>query len=219
MGSGFKKKEANNAEPDSEEVCFLTNSSESAEKVDKNKYVCFYADSGASNHLIKTEEYFHQGIVLENPIKINVAKKEETLVATNVGTILTEECKLWNVLYVPNLRNNLLSINKIEQSGFGVKFEKNKVTVYRNRKTVKGYKKNNLYKIKFKIKKSTAQKAYSIPQGYKVFHRRLGHASMDKINELKKRRLMDCETEGLDYVNHALKNVRQTTNTNKQKGY
>lgn len=49
--------------------------------------------------------------------------------ATKAGTILTEKCKLVNLLYVQNLRNNLFSIYKIEQNGFVVKFDNNEVNL------------------------------------------------------------------------------------------
>lgn len=42
---------------------------------------------------------------------------------------------------MPNLRTNLLSINKIEKAGLGVKFENNKVYIYKCAKIIKGYKK------------------------------------------------------------------------------
>lgn len=204
--SNFQKKEANAAEPESEEVCFLENGGETPEE--KNESIYFYLDSGASDHLINTEKYFHQFIVLENPIKINIAKKEQSLMAVKIGTILLEDCKLTNVLYVPNLRSNLLSINRIEQSGFGIKFENNKVQIHRNGKIIKeGYKKNNLYEMKFTIKEASAQKAY---ESYKIWHNRLGHASVEKMKELKKRGLINCETEGQEILCEPCIKGRQT---------
>ncbi|KAG5882290.1 hypothetical protein JTB14_006952 [Gonioctena quinquepunctata] len=88
----------------------------------------FIADSGATDHLINDEVYFNGGAVdLEKPIRINVAKEGESLIATKVGTITTTTCKLENVLFVPGLRCNLLSISRCKSAGLCVKFEKSKI--------------------------------------------------------------------------------------------
>lgn len=185
------QKEANVVEE--EGICFMVNK-KNVTNDEVGQFIHFYADSGATDHLVNTDRFFDQYVDLKEPIKINVAKKEEILVATKIGVILTEECKLTNVLYVPNLRTNLLSINKIEKAGFGVKFENNKVYIYKCAKIIKeGYKKNNLFVFAFKLKEYTAQKAYSLPMSDEIWHKRLGHISLEKMKELKKRKFIECE--------------------------
>lgn len=89
--------------------------------------IVFIVDSGASDHIVNDDMYFNGGaVVLRNPINIAVAKENETLSATKIGTILTTKGKLCNVLFVPNLRHNLFSVKRMENNGFGVKLDKGK---------------------------------------------------------------------------------------------
>lgn len=184
-----KRREANYIEK--QEICLLTDYSNIRKERNPDS-VYFYVDSGASDHLVNTEKHFSNSITLSSPITINIAKKEESLVATKMGTIVTKECKLLNVLYVPNLRSNLLSINRLENSGFGVMFQNNRVVIYRKKGQIlkTGYKRNNLYEMEFFMKKNVeAHTAYSSNE--KNWHEALGHASTEKLKELKRRKLIN----------------------------
>lgn len=124
--------------------------------------LCRFRCNGSSYKLRRTFSLKHRS-------RKNVANKEDSLVATKVATILTEECKLTNVLHFPNLRKSLLFINKIEQSGFEGNFESIKLTVYRSRNVIKkGYKKNNPYDVKFVINELIAQKTYQKAMKYGI---------------------------------------------------
>lgn len=69
-------------------------------------------------------------------IIINVAKTEETIKANCVGKIEYDKFVLNEVLYIPNLTTNLLSVNSITKNGGEVNFTKDKVTIKSNNKTV-----------------------------------------------------------------------------------
>ncbi|EZA47339.1 Copia protein [Ooceraea biroi] len=82
-----------------------------------------YVDSGATDHMVNSEKYFFEIRNLEKPIKISVAKSSESLYATKIGTInillqnnVTAE--ITNVLFVQDLRHNLLSVSQVKTNIF-----------------------------------------------------------------------------------------------------
>ena len=83
----------------------------------------FLIDSGASDHIVNNDEYFIEWTNLNPPIKIEVAKKGETILATKRGTIKVETNTgslgtLENVLYSKDLPQNLLSVKRMNKAGY-----------------------------------------------------------------------------------------------------
>jgi len=86
-----------------------------------------------------------------------VTKTNESLYATKIGNIkillkdnLTAE--ITNVLYVENLRHNLLSVHRLAKASLKVIFEDDNVLIMKNSNLItRGKRTTNLYKIKFKI--------------------------------------------------------------------
>ena len=85
-------------------VCFMTNKkfNTKSSKCIKQK-ITFKLDSGASDHLVNQHWYFEELKEIKNPVVINVAKDDQYL-------------KIKDVLYVPELRENLLSVPKLTNS-------------------------------------------------------------------------------------------------------
>ena len=86
-------------------------------------------DSGATEHLCNDERWFTTLEKLDPPISIAIAKDDQTLSASHIGTIsVTHDTgkvlSIQNVLLVPNLRANLLSVPKITKAGMNVVFIK-----------------------------------------------------------------------------------------------
>ncbi|KAK9736894.1 hypothetical protein QE152_g11174 [Popillia japonica] len=102
--------------------------------------VKWYVDSGATDHMVNSEYCFSSVKNLNNPVNISVAKNDESLRATKIGTIsiilnenkYSKKAEIKDVLYVENLRHNLLSVQKLEKSGFKVIFEKGCVYIKNN---------------------------------------------------------------------------------------
>ncbi|KAG5896003.1 hypothetical protein JTB14_007568 [Gonioctena quinquepunctata] len=89
-----RKKEAHVKVEEEGEIAFIA-SANNIMSTTTQEEIEFIADSGATDHLINDEVYFNGGAVdLEKPIRINVAKEGESLIATKVGTITTTICKL-----------------------------------------------------------------------------------------------------------------------------
>lgn len=73
-----------------------------------NADLTFIVDSGATDHLINTANFFHEQVKLRNPIKIHVAKANQPLEATRIGNIKTENYLLKNVLYVKDKMKSVI---------------------------------------------------------------------------------------------------------------
>ncbi|KAL0117638.1 hypothetical protein PUN28_008790 [Cardiocondyla obscurior] len=103
-----------------------------------NKSNTWYLDSGATRHMCNNESAF---ATLKNDERIKVHTASEHFVESGGrGDIkldaksnrqLINQVKLKNALYVPELRNNLLSVSSITDNGYTVKFEKDRATVNR----------------------------------------------------------------------------------------
>lgn len=99
-------------------------------------------DSGASEHLVSDNSLLRNVRKLKIPVKIQIAKSGVILHADELGDIrvtsVTEHgnvnITIKDVLYVPDLKINLLSVRKLEINGFTVIFKEGKGTVLRESK-------------------------------------------------------------------------------------
>ena len=86
-------------------------------------------DSGASSppssHMIKTNTLLKHARPID--AEIPLAKGDTSITAKSTGTFETPNCKLNNVLHVPDLAKNLLSVNAITERNGKIVFEENKV--------------------------------------------------------------------------------------------
>jgi transposase InsO family protein len=130
-------------------------------------------DSGASSHM------FYNSNIINFTEKINTEIKcanAENLVAQARGTINTNTFKLEDVLYVPAISRNLISVSAITDHGASVLFTENKVTVSKNNLIIlTGYKTpNGLFETEFNAK---AASEAMLSENAHIWHRRLAHVS------------------------------------------
>lgn len=119
--------------------------------------IVFFIDSGCTDHLVKEKSYFDKLMMLNNPIKIAVAKSD--IEAVDIGNInvvscingRTIKCTIKNALYVPNLRRNLLSVKRLEMFDIKIVFEKEKAQLIKEKNIIGEGCRNNLYKMSFKL--------------------------------------------------------------------
>ena len=99
-------------------------------------------DSGATCHICNNRELFVQYEVFEKPQEISVGDGY-MLQAIGSGIIAltlelsdhkTRKCKLHDVLYIPELKYNLLRVSKLTDDEKHVSFCKNKCFVYKGEK-------------------------------------------------------------------------------------
>lgn len=99
----------------------------------RRQQIVFVVDSGCTRFMVRDRSYFSSCEKLSDPVSVNLADRSSTA-ATHSGTIeavtnLGKRITLNDVLYVPRLRRNLLSVRRITQKGFTVSFTKEEVTV------------------------------------------------------------------------------------------
>lgn len=141
----------------------------------------FILDSGASSHMVNED----CNLTNLEPCKIQiaVARKGEVINATAVGNIEAEKCNLKNVLLVPDLSENLLSVNAITDNGGVVTFHDKNVQVLKNNKIVlEGARDDRgLYLVRLnEDKKEAGLKCNEV----KDLHRKMGHIGVGNLKKL-----------------------------------
>lgn len=124
--------ESYNTEANEYEYAFIENSEYNTFK-DKN----WYLDSGATDHMVNEASVFEDLKDLKIPIKISVAKLGQTIMAKQAGNIkvwLTQNgkqklCEIKDVLFAPDLKCNLFSIQKVERNGNKIVFQNGTVKI------------------------------------------------------------------------------------------
>jgi len=181
---------------DEDGVAFMCNIAQSVQSVSDPDSITFYLDSGASDHLISDKSCLLNVKFLQEPIKIRVAKAGEELVGKIVGDVRAisvfngqvSNCIIKNVIYVPDLRANLLSVGRIEKNGLKVVFEVGMVRIFLGSKVIPiGVQDGNLYKIKLKLASSKITQANMTctRETINLWHRWLGHLNEQYMQQLK----------------------------------
>lgn len=171
----FFKNKNNNDTKKGSMISFLAQNSETCNWI---------VDSGTTSHMVNDKSLMKDMKNLKSNIK--VAKANEVMKTEGVGSCDFETCTLKNVVYVPELAANLLSVNAITENGGNVIFIGDKVIIKKeNAKVMEGKKtKNGLYEIQ--IKKKEEKNSYLVTEEdlVKKWHRRLGHISMQGMKKL-----------------------------------
>ncbi|KMQ83238.1 copia protein [Lasius niger] len=154
-----------------------------------------YIDSGATDHMVNSEKYFSNVRELENPIKIYVAKSNEFLYATkisNINILLKDNnnystAKITNVLYVKNLRHNLLSVYRLGKVDLKVIFKGDNVFIMKDLDLLaRGKRENNLYQIEFKIMQTEETNMCKNLENMQIWHKRLGYLRNQNLLKLSR---------------------------------
>ena len=170
-------------------VCFMTNKkfNTKSSKCIKQK-ITFKLDSGASDHLANQHWYFEELKEIKNPVVINVAKDDQYLIAKQKGTIVGTtnigvEVKIKDVLYVPELRENLLSVPKLTNAEINVQFSRNNATLIKDATLIATAPLNNgLYEIDVTTNQSHANLCKV--EDASLWHKRFGHIGQNSLNEI-----------------------------------
>ena len=179
-------------------ICFNIER-ERNQKTVSDKDITFCVDSGCTDHLVNQKECFSNLVMLKESIKIAVAKDKNYLEAVGIGDIeaLSQiddkdiKCKIKGVLYVPNLRRNLLSVKKLEISEIKTIFENGQVKLVKNERLIGiGYR-SNLYVITFKLIKNECLNVECENETARLWHRRYGHIGYSNLNKLISNRMVE----------------------------
>jgi hypothetical protein len=161
----------------------------------------FVIDSGATRHMCKNKDFFSN--LQEVKISINVANGA-TIYAKGIGCVNlkiydTENkeffwASLTDVLYVPEIEENLLSVRRLAEKVSSVQFNKDSCTI-KDRKGTRhiGTWRGGLYYL------NTNEGSYKASEEKCVheWHRVLAHRNYEDIKRNKDLQLKDCECEDL----------------------
>lgn len=177
-------------------VCFMSETNSCNEKTDLLR---FYIDSGCTDHMVSEKSCFTDLMMLENPIKIAVAKNDSFLLAMGVGNIEVFsnvrnekiKCKIANVLYVPQLRKNLLSVKKLEMYDVKVIFENGQVKLTDKKNRILGIgTRKNLYEISFEVCNAECLNIENYDNDFMKWHKRYAHIGFTGLKEMIKRKMV-----------------------------
>ncbi|KYM93681.1 Copia protein [Cyphomyrmex costatus] len=151
-------------------------------------------DSGASEHFAGNNVPLENIKNLSNPINIKIAKSGTFLQARQardievVSTVEGKEntVKIKDVLVVPGLQYNLLSVPKLEMNGFRITFVNGKGLIEKDNVTVAvALRKNSqVYLLSFRYREANAN-ACTSTESLELWHKRMGHLNIDSLKCLQ----------------------------------
>ena len=180
------------AKPSSSHAKMVTNVCFNTGNTDKNAW---YIDSASTTHISCDRDYF---IEIKNHSESVYLANGNLLLAIGIGDCRLNlncggsvlECTIKDVLYVPEMQGNLLSVHKLVQKGFCVSFDNEGCQIKLNNEIIAIAKSNKcLYKLdlnpKFKHSVRIAK------AGLDVWHRRFGHRDLNALKKIDKHNLVE----------------------------
>lgn len=171
-------------------------------------------DSGATNHMTPNKNILDD--IKESTIKeINVANKQK-LKVEGVGratvNLQGKEVEIQEVLVVPNLAANLLSVSQIVNYGNSVIFNKNGCQILgKNQELIiKTDDKNGMYKIHNNMPSCNL----ALSEDAVKWHRRLGHINYADLHKMK-----NGVVDGLSFKDYKPENICEICYEGKQSRY
>ncbi|UYV68112.1 hypothetical protein LAZ67_5003088 [Cordylochernes scorpioides] len=159
-------------------------------------------DSGATNHVCRNKDWF---VDLREVSSDSIMTASGTTEAKGYVHIFLQtsihnesiEIKLNNVLYVPNVRRNLLSVSKIEENGNRVTFRDMVARVFNpeNRIIAEATNVNGLYIVKGKTLNSSktafnSERDHFQNNSLRTWHQRLCHIDSNAIEKMARKELV-----------------------------
>jgi GAG-pre-integrase domain len=155
-------------------------------------------DSGATNHMTNSTKYLELLNSCTNDQKISVADGSKITIRGK-GTIFDQSIP--NVLYVPELTVNLLSVQKLAQElNCNIIFYSKKV-VFQNKDTgkkISGVEKNGLY-----VLDTSNYVVFTTKISGSLFHKRLGHPSNNILKKTCNNLDLDLDFNNCDVCRFA----------------
>ncbi|GKA65459.1 retrovirus-related pol polyprotein from transposon TNT 1-94 [Tanacetum coccineum] len=157
-------------------------------------YGGWWIDIGATRHVCDDKSMFHSFRAVDNGKKLYIGNSATTDIKGEGDVVLKmtseKELKLTNVLYILEIRKNLVSGWLLNKFVFCLVFESDKFVLSKNQMYVgKGYAMNGMFKLNVMVVKNEINKmnssAYLIGSS-NVWHARLGHVNFNSMRRLIK---------------------------------
>lgn len=177
-------------------------------KADDVKKVTFVLDSGATDHMVNNKIYLDHWKRIQQ-INISVAKKNQKISANEQGCITVKTFHngnssiktIENVLYLKDLKCNLMSIRRLTKLGYKVTFDGENAFVSKNGKVVfTGRAEGDLYQVEFNIERNifAGIASDSVNQATQsVWHFRLGHINAFDLKKMINKNMVN----GIENIN------------------
>jgi len=149
-------------------------------------------DSGATQHMTFEQEWFTtykrispRKVFMGDDTILEAIGKGNIKTTMQVGGELTHTT-ITQVLHVPKMKNNLISVSKLISKGLKVEFDKDgcKVNNARGVVVAQARRDKNLYLFNVNVRKDMAHIANSLEEGAMLWHERFGHLNMASFKEL-----------------------------------
>jgi len=161
-------------------------------------------DSGASSHMCNDEQLFTKMEILRKPLEI-VLGDGYVVKSQQQGTVSlmmklpgneSRKCNLRDVLYVPNLSYNLVSVSKAVNAGKIVEFDGKHAQIksVEGKLTGIGTRIGNLYYMDCYDCRKDCINISTQNNGQDIWHRRFGHLGIQNLQKLTNEKMVD----GLD---------------------
>ncbi|KAH9698132.1 hypothetical protein KPL71_023896 [Citrus sinensis] len=166
-------------------------------KKKKNKW---YLDSGCSRHMTGNYSWFSSFTKIKNggDVSFGDNSKGKIIGIGNVGNV--SSTLIENVCLVENLKHNLLSISQLCDKGYRVIFDESKCVIENacdGKVLFVGNRCVNVYTINIDCASTNEKCLSALHDDGWLWHRRLGHGSMDLISKIVKNNLV----KGLPKIN------------------
>ena len=153
----------------------------------------WWIDTGVTRHVCSDRGLFTSFETVSNGEKLIMGNYATSEIEGQRKVILKmtsgKELTLNDVLYVPEIRKNLVSGSRLNKHGFRMVFDSDKVVLSKNEMYVgKGYVNEGLFKrnvmtLKPKINNETSSSAYLL-ESSNLWHGRLGHVNFNSLRKL-----------------------------------
>lgn len=172
--------------------------------VAQHKKSAWVIDSGASSHMTPYEEFTlnKQNSSVRNISTANSSDMPVKSVGDMKIKVQNKELSMSEVLHVPQLSANLMSVYKIARAGHKVTFDRTGCTVFdsNNREVVHCKDSNGIYILDIDIERCLLSNEKKVSM--LTWHRRLAHLNYQSMQKMKngmnfnedKRELLNCET-------------------------
>jgi transposase InsO family protein len=172
-------------------------------EVDDDGLLCFVVDSGATDHMIDSCLHLVNYQALLKPLRIRLAN-DDVMYAEGKGDLFVDVAQricLTNVLFVPGLLSNLLSVTALATKGCRVSFDDKAVVFYdkTDRPVIVGHRDGASYMVQM-VPVRTAWAAQCQTTNVDYWHRRLGHIGRDGLSRMVRDDMVDglpCTQEDL----------------------
>jgi hypothetical protein len=154
----------------------------------------WYIDSGASSHIIGIREHFSD--LRDTEVRIDISLGDNRIVTVaGIGTVSFRRENLppisfTDVLFVPGMKKNLISVSTLQDRGFEVSFRGTEVLIYPqgcsiDSRQVIGVREGDLYRLLYQPLLALVASSDSNGQLCELWHRRMAHLHHGALGGLR----------------------------------